>query len=819
MGIYDNNEKNPVIKVSAIYPYMTDDFFPRPNGFHRTFEFASFPDSSIWFFSNAGLKKVPENELSVSHPYEFDPAGKNFYWYGKNNSIQILSAENHISIKLDTTETPQSVFVDQYGTVWYSTLLSSGMGTGLHRYNRTPGYFRHYLPDINGIPAVVYSIIKDNRGNILVGTESNNFITCVRKDGGLDRLNVLSKEDALNSTHVRSMIPFLNGIMIGYIRERLDFYDFTTEKFTNLSITNDPTRQKEPFGFRTLFNDGGHLLIGTLGLFLYTPEKDQKFEKIWQSNPPGKGFFSMRADSKGIIWAGSGRLLLKLTRDYKVDTIYTISHTEYNVEDLSFDENGKVWLALLGGGLEHFDPATGQREFYTTSDGLSNNTTYSILRDRHNNLWITTDNGISRFNTRTKKFRIFGQTDGLRIHEFNSDAAFLDKDGQMFFGGMGGVVSFYPDSIMDSETGEGKSPLVITEFRVSGVPRHFDRPVYESTNVTLNRGDDNFGVTFVCMNFKNAEKIKYRYRISGYSDDWIEADYLHRRINIAGLRPDTYTLEIESTDIFGEWNNGMKLYITIPPQFHQTVGFMLLMILLGLGIILILVVLNNRQIRIKEKQKQQYLKLESIRGQMNPHFIFNSLNSINYFIANNERLAANRYIANFSKLIRSFLSNMSQEYISLKDEIASIQDYLRLEFLRFGDKFDYSLNAEQIQNIEMWEVFPGMVQPFIENAIWHGVRGLLDRKGSINIAFSENQSGGILCTVTDDGIGRKLSAGMGLFPERKKSRGISLIMERMQLINHLENKQYTVHIDDLFHEKEECGTRIIIAIPSRKKFN
>ena len=387
----------------------------------------------------------------------------------------------------------------------------------------------------------------------------------------------------------------------------------------------------------------------------------------------------------------------------------------------------------------------------------------------------------------------------------------------MFFGGMGGAVSFHPDNITDIDQDPG-SPLVITEFRVSGMPRHFNKAVYESGVVVLSKGDDNFGATFACMNFKHPEKIKYRYRILGYREVWTEVDHLHRNLNIAGLKPNTYTLEIQSSDIFGDWKKSLTLDIKIPPQFYETVWFTLLMVLCGLFTIGLFFVMNIRQVRIKENQKQQYLKLESIRGQLNPHFIFNSLNSINYFIAKSDRLSANRYIANFSKLIRAFLSNMSQDYVPLSEEIESLEDYLRLEYLRFGDRFNYSLTFNQIAEIEKWEVFPGMVQPFIENAIWHGVRGLKNRMGSIKIDFTEDQSGFIRCIVTDDGVGRNAAARNNHHSAKRKSRGIALITERMQLINHLESKQHQVRIEDLYTNQEECGTLVNIDIPSRNRY-
>jgi LytS/YehU family sensor histidine kinase len=256
--------------------------------------------------------------------------------------------------------------------------------------------------------------------------------------------------------------------------------------------------------------------------------------------------------------------------------------------------------------------------------------------------------------------------------------------------------------------------------------------------------------------------------------------------------------------------------VIIPARFYQTKWFALILFFTGIGFIIAIFIFNNRQIRMKEKQKQQYLKLETVRGQMNPHFIFNSLNSINYFIARSDRLSANRYIANFSKLIRSFLNNMSQDYIPLSDEIASIKDYLSLEYLRFGDKFEYEINTESVKEKQHIEVFPGMVQPFIENAIWHGVRGL-HHKGFVKVHFEFVDHETLKCFITDDGIGRKLAEQNRHDREERKSRGISLIRERMLIINHLEKRKYRIEIEDLYPNKKECGTKVTIDIPIKNQ--
>lgn len=153
----------------------------------------------------------------------------------------------------------------------------------------------------------------------------------------------------------------------------------------------------------------------------------------------------------------------------------------------------------------------------------------------------------------------------------------------------------------------------------------------------------------------------------------------------------------------------------------------------------------------------------------------------------------------------------------LSDEIASMHDYMSLEFLRFGDKFDYNISTIDFDNIDKWEVYPGMVQPFIENAIWHGVRGLEGRRGIINVVYKYLDPNHLQCLITDDGIGCKLSATHNKKFKGKKSRGIELVIQRLQIINDLKKSGLNLFIEDLYTDKEESGTRVIIDIPMRLK--
>ena len=219
-----------------------------------------------------------------------------------------------------------------------------------------------------------------------------------------------------------------------------------------------------------------------------------------------------------------------------------------------------------------------------------------------------------------------------------------------------------------------------------------------------------------------------------------------------------------------------------------------------------------RSLRHREQQKRDALRQQALRGQMNPHFIFNAMNSINYFISNNDRRSANRYISDFSKLIRTVLNNMNEDYVRLSAELDSLEDYLEIEHLRFGDKFDYTLNIDPQIHPDALMVSPGFVQPFVENAIWHGMMALEGRKGTITVNVTLKDKT-ILCTVEDDGVGRARSEAMKDRTLHGKSRGIALAMERLRIINSLHATSCRIEITDLYPDRRETGTRVFIEIP------
>ncbi len=211
------------------------------------------------------------------------------------------------------------------------------------------------------------------------------------------------------------------------------------------------------------------------------------------------------------------------------------------------------------------------------------------------------------------------------------------------------------------------------------------------------------------------------------------------------------------------------------------------------------------------KLANRLLALKSLRGQMNPHFIFNALNSVNQFISQQDERTANRFLSEFALLMRLVLENSQEDFIPLQKEQEILSLYLKLEHYRFRDKFDYEIKIDDGINTEMIQVPPMLIQPYIENAVWHGLR-YKNEKGKLLLHFYK-QNGNLVAEITDDGIGRKRSAELKTENQKKhNSTGLKNIEERLAIINKVYNLNYRVNIED----RQDRGTRVNVYLPISK---
>ncbi|SFN53641.1 Tetratricopeptide repeat-containing protein [Bizionia echini] len=230
------------------------------------------------------------------------------------------------------------------------------------------------------------------------------------------------------------------------------------------------------------------------------------------------------------------------------------------------------------------------------------------------------------------------------------------------------------------------------------------------------------------------------------------------------------------------------------------------------GLLLLMVTAYFMYKYIKQQRlANNLLALKSLRSQMNPHFIFNALNSVNSFIASNDERTANRYLSDFSQLMRSVLENSEADFIPLEKEIALLELYTKLEHFRFQDKFDYEITVSDNVVVSDFQIPPMLLQPYIENAVWHGLR-YKTTKGFLSIKIDKKSHSEVTITITDNGIGRKRSKDLKTNNQKKhNSQGMSNIKKRVSILNDMYQDKVAVTISN-FQELEDTGTHVEVTL-------
>ena len=264
----------------------------------------------------------------------------------------------------------------------------------------------------------------------------------------------------------------------------------------------------------------------------------------------------------------------------------------------------------------------------------------------------------------------------------------------------------------------------------------------------------------------------------------------------------------------------VSLPITILKYWYELTAVRIAGVILLLGLILGAYRLRVQQIRSRERMNASFQKqlaeveMTALRAQMNPHFIFNCLNSIESFVVKNDTLKASTYLNDFARLIRLILQNSRSKFVPLRDELEALELYLEMESLRFVNRFEYEINIDENVNINSVEVPPMIIQPYVENAIWHGLMHK-EEKGMISIDI-DRVNGMLHCSIEDDGIGREKSAEINASKAKrhKSSMGMQITQDRIAMLNELYQTHTSINIIDLYsHDGRPSGTRVELDIP------
>ena len=306
-------------------------------------------------------------------------------------------------------------------------------------------------------------------------------------------------------------------------------------------------------------------------------------------------------------------------------------------------------------------------------------------------------------------------------------------------------------------------------------------------------------------------------------EDWIYTTASLRRAEYRKVSPGMYRFIVTGSNNDGVWNPvGVSLTIIVSPPWWKSWMFRIAFILMAVLLIWGLIYLRINNIRKKHEVEKKMLSIEkqifeleqkALRLQMNPHFIFNSLNAIQNFVLSNDTDKAVNYLAKFSHLMRMILANSTASHIPLKDEMKALMFYMDLEKLRFDDKFTYEIHVDPAIDEEFIEIPPMLFQPYVENAIIHGLVNS-PKQGLIEIWLKVVEKGTLRCIIQDNGIGREkaieIRAKSGI---KRQPRGMIITEERLQILNKQSSKNSLVRITDLKDDRGEAtGTRIELDI-------
>jgi ligand-binding sensor domain-containing protein len=469
----------------------------------------------------------------------------------------------------------------------------------------------------------------------------------------------------------------------------------------------------------------------------------------------------------------------------------------------------------------------------TTREGLRSNNVTDIAIDANNNIWAAYINGISCVEMRSGKIRsitFFDGDDGLLKNDWDYSGLSMDGD-TMFVFTSKGIVTVRPSSLLKSVRQFVARPIItniglLYKGDTSSVV--FDYRLINDNKATLVNVPYNknaIAVEYASNSYYHRKDSYYQYMLEGFDDDWHAATQV-TTVNYIGLAPGDYTFKVRTFK--GQKANKDEANITsfsfvISPPFWQRKWFYVLSILSVIGIITGYIRIRIHNIRKSEAIKTNInkkigdLELRALQAQLNPHFIFNALNSIQLFVVENNNENAYRYLGKFSKLLRRVLDSSVNSIITIEEEIDLVKLYIEIEALRFDHQFTYEIRYDEGFNYDTVFIPSMLLQPYVENAIKHG---LMPKEGLRRLLISISVEGkNIKIVIEDNGIGRKQS---GLNKSNNliyESRGVSLGEDRIKVLKYFQNVDCDVRIEDLYENEIPSGTRIVITLPQDLKLN
>ncbi len=797
--------------------------------------------------------------------YKYDAASKSMTHYSLKN---ILNKKYSAPIS-DGHPSVTNIFEDSRGTLWLTT-----ENAGLLQYDAAANNFEEVLSgeaNKKNSPYnfIIYSIFQDREENLWLGTDKGITIFNPYHQYFRSVHHQQNNSASLPASELECSIQAGNGdILTGTWGGGITIFDSSFKFKRTVRFAGAPD-QNSVWCF--IQNNDGNIWAGCQHgyLHIYNP----KTQIIQTLHPPEFRNFTIRCmakDAKGNILFGLHNGGIACWDNVQKKFFASTDHTGTGnpVVNIFLDKQQRCWVSTNNGfkqfdmathsfietflpdaakpyslkgattnGIEQIDDSTlaigtiyGGINFYNTGnktftqitekDGLPANVVHNIKKDAEGFVWFTTDYGLYKFKPAGRKFIRYNIEQGVINSSFKQNNFYVLQTGQWVTNTSTEFIYFNPQE-KNTQTGQ-TNKVAIAGFKIYDIPFLADSFLNKNLPVPLGYKQNFVTIEFALLNFFNLQQNKFYYKLSGINTDWVSAGN-NAFASYTNLQPGKYIFEVR-TD---ESNTITELAFIISPPFWKTWWFKLIICITVATLIYAFIKWRIKNIKAvaAEKLKVQQAKiemhqvneklsearLEALRSQMNPHFIFNCLNSIENLIQNDEKEMATIYLSKFAKLIRSVLETSKNNRVPCTKDIETLQVYLELEKLRRDKQLNYTIQVADEIKYGDYNVPLLIVQPYVENAIQHGLLNKVAGERNLNITVSA-AGNSIFYTIEDNGVGRAKAAW---YKELNKpvhqSMGMQLTADRIQLLN--ENANAGVKITDLYNEAgEPAGTRVEVTI-------
>ncbi|MEZ4909566.1 MAG: histidine kinase [Saprospiraceae bacterium] len=708
----------------------------------------------------------------------------------------------------------------------YNELLYMVFNKGIYTYDINKDKWHPFLQNPKAT-----SVLIDQERNVWVSTMGNGIIKYANMDlmSGNQKIEIITGEsikliNGLDKSHLwvvtaSNEVKDMKGVKRKFYPDLIDLRFILADDKGNVYYggSNGAYKNKkliEQFGFKSssLFKDS-IAFTTSFGINFLNINDIHPFHtsgKTQMVDVTGRYYAVLLLMGKFYAGNQDGLFFGHPQRKELIPICLDENEESISVNGIKMSSDSLLWVATEGNGVYVLKNDVVIRHFI---DELLDANIHSLKIDEKNRVWIATRKGVNLIRAVHNRFTVTGYNSyhGLPDDYINDIYCYDDT---LYIASENGLARAKVADLI------GDTVRYLPPIHIEGM-KYLNQHWYKldmTTNCTLEHNENNINIEYSGISFKSNGNIKFIYRLLPDVKEWIETT--SDNITFNNLKPNSYVFEVKAIDAIGNVSKKpAAMRFTIKKHFTDTLWFSLLMWGLGMSILFLAIwnYLSRRRAAIEETRRIEKLiselKLQSLQAQLNPHFIFNSLNAIQQFINVENKKAANDYLSKFARLMRLYLNGSDTQFITLSQEMEVIKLYCSLEHLRFDDKFEYKIYIEENLDLDEYKVPAMLLQPYVENAIRHGLVPSNNQNNYLNISVM-SMIGGIHCIIEDNGIGRSKSQEIKKSKiSDHKSMGNKLSNERLEVIRTLKLGFIKETISDLTNAQEgPCGTRVEIFI-------